>query len=123
MKPAAAPSGEAAEPRPVLAPAGAPANDDRPSVGQILQAMQTRPPSRAPFILALAASVAWLVLCGVYFVDHFGAGGFGALAERDFWLRPEIGLAGVSAIGPSSSCSRSPFLRGARKNCAPPPAR
>ena len=100
LKPAAPTSSESVDGKPVLAPAAAPANDDRPSVGQILQAMQTRPPSRAPFILALVASAVWLALCAVFFVDHYAAGGFGAVMEREFWLRPEIGLAGLSAVGP-----------------------
>ena len=34
---------ETDSPRPVVAPGALPANDDRPSVGQILQSLQTRP--------------------------------------------------------------------------------
>jgi hypothetical protein len=102
LKPAVPPgAAEAAEAKPILAPAGSPANDDRPSVGQILQAMQTRAPSRAPFIIALVASFVWLTLCGLYFAAHYSAADSGALTGRDFWLRPEIGLAGLSAIGPA----------------------
>ncbi len=102
LKPSAPPTPpETAEAKPILAPGGAPANDDRPSVGQILQAMQTRPPSRAPFVVALVASLAWLALCVVYDVEHYGAEGAGALTGRDFWLRPEIGLAALTAIGPA----------------------
>src|SRR5450432_1170621 len=98
LKPAAS---EAGDSKPILAPSSAPANDDRPSVGQILQAMQTRPPSRVPFVFAFVASLIWLVLCGVFFASHFTAGDFSAMSTRDFWLRPEIGLAGLSAIGPA----------------------
>src|SRR5262245_54278755 len=37
------------------------ANDDRQSVGQILQALQQRP-SRTPYVIALALSVAWVIV-------------------------------------------------------------
>src|SRR5260370_29931421 len=43
---------DAGEARPILA-SSSPANDDRPSAGQILQAMQPPPPRRAPFIPAI----------------------------------------------------------------------
>jgi hypothetical protein len=102
LKPATpTPAPETVEVKPVLAPAGSPANDDRPSVGQILQAMQTRTPSRAPFVFALVASLVWLTLCGVYFASHYAAADLSAYTAREFWLRPEIGLAGLSAIGPT----------------------
>ena len=45
--------------------AATPANDDRPSVGQIIQALQYRP-SRAPLTIAALASVVWLALIGYY---------------------------------------------------------
>ena len=44
------------EPKPAI-PAATPANDDRENVGAILQAMNERPASRTPFILALVASL------------------------------------------------------------------
>ncbi len=37
-----------------------PANDDRANVGQMLQAFHQRPASRAPFVLATIAAIAWL---------------------------------------------------------------
>ena len=40
---------------------GQPANDDRRAVGEILQALQSRP-SRRPYALAALASAAWLAL-------------------------------------------------------------
>ena len=75
---------EAAEAKPILAPAGSPANDDRPSVGQILQAMQTRPPSRAPFIIALVASLVWLTLVRPLFRRSLRRGGFGRSRRARF---------------------------------------
>src|SRR5208283_4949434 len=53
------------EPKPPLS-ATPPANDDRETVGAILQAMNARPISRTPFILALTGSVLWAALCGLY---------------------------------------------------------
>ena len=43
----------------------APANDDRPSVGQVLQALQQRP-SRSPLVLAWLGALVWLGLAGYY---------------------------------------------------------
>ncbi len=37
-----------------------PANDDRANVGQMLQALHQRPASRAPFVLATIATIAWI---------------------------------------------------------------
>src|SRR3954447_19380350 len=52
-------------------PAQRAANDDRQSVGQILQSMQRRP-SRAPYMAAFLLSIAWVVL-GVFIgVAYFG---------------------------------------------------
>ena len=53
------------EPKPVI-PSAPPANDDRETVGAILQAMNARPASRAPFVLAVIGSFAWLVTCVLY---------------------------------------------------------
>jgi Apolipoprotein A1/A4/E domain len=50
---------EASASKPKLTPSS-PANDDRRSVGQILQALQYRP-SRKPYVFACLASAAWLV--------------------------------------------------------------
>ncbi len=47
-------------------PTGTPANDDRENVGAVLQAMNARPPSRTPFLLALVASLLWAAICALY---------------------------------------------------------
>jgi hypothetical protein len=49
------------------------ANDDRPSVGQILQALQERP-SRAPHVIATLVSLAWLGVAGFYVYSLYTAG-------------------------------------------------
>src|SRR5271168_5325967 len=46
--------------------AATPANDDRENVGAILQAMNARPASRTPFIIALVASLLWAAICALY---------------------------------------------------------
>ena len=43
----------------------APANDDIPSIGGLIFALQQRP-SRSPFLVALAASVAWFLIGGFF---------------------------------------------------------
>jgi hypothetical protein len=53
------------ESKPALSPAP-PANDDRETVGAILQAMNSSPASRAPFILAVVGSLLWAAICGLY---------------------------------------------------------
>ncbi|HEX9752852.1 MAG TPA: hypothetical protein VGA46_05310, partial [Methyloceanibacter sp.] len=42
-----------------------PANDDVPSIGGLIFALQQRP-SRTPFLVALAASVAWFIIGGFF---------------------------------------------------------
>ncbi len=42
-----------------------PANDDVPSIGGLIFALQQRP-SRTPFLMALAASVAWFIIGGFF---------------------------------------------------------
>jgi uncharacterized protein YheU (UPF0270 family) len=44
---------------------GTPANDDVPSIGGLIFALQQRP-SRTPFLIALAASVAWFIIGGFF---------------------------------------------------------
>ncbi|MGH6735699.1 MAG: hypothetical protein ACRECX_06420 [Methyloceanibacter sp.] len=56
-----------------------PANDDVPSIGGLIFALQQRP-SRTPFLIALAASVAWFII-GSFFAygvisDAIATGGF-----------------------------------------------
>src|SRR5271154_2145595 len=60
--PASAPESEA---KAAIATA-APATDDRETVGAILQAMNARPASRAPFILALIGSLLWVAICALF---------------------------------------------------------
>ena len=50
---------------PPVSPSSRPANDDRRSVGQILQALQYRPSRTAQFIAA-GMSAGWLAMVGVY---------------------------------------------------------
>ncbi len=51
-----------AAPRPMI-PAGLHANDDRHSVGQLLQGLQTRS-SSVPFVAATIGSLFWVLACG-----------------------------------------------------------
>lgn len=44
---------------------GTPANDDIPSIGGLIFALQQRP-SSTPFLIALAASVAWFIIGGFF---------------------------------------------------------
>ncbi len=52
-------------------PAQRAANDDRQSVGQVLQSMQRRP-SRAPYMAAFFLSIAWVALGLFIGVSYFG---------------------------------------------------
>src|SRR5579872_577963 len=83
-----------------LVPSSPPANDDRPSVGQLMLAFQSRPPSRAPVITATVASLAWLAFCAIYAYGHYDLGDFHSLLTREFWLQPEVPLAAIIIIGP-----------------------
>ena len=67
LRPSAPPQSATSEgePKPTL-PSTPPANDDREVVGAILQAINTRPPSRTPFVLAVIGSLAWLAICALY---------------------------------------------------------
>src|SRR5205085_3903747 len=56
------------------------ANDDRQSVGQILQSMQRRP-SRAPYFAALLLSIAWVAL-GVFIGIAYFGGDFRQLSTQ-----------------------------------------
>ncbi len=82
-----------AETRPALPPSTRPANDDRPSVGQILQALQMRPSRGATIAGALAAAV-WAGLWFAYVAttsDNLLAAG---------WLSPAVGLTLLALVGP-----------------------
>ncbi|MCC2106520.1 MAG: hypothetical protein KDJ40_02570, partial [Hyphomicrobiales bacterium] len=83
---------KAAEARSV-APATPPANDDRRSVGQILQAMQVRP-SKGPYVAATVVSLVWM---GLWFAW--------AMANRTMLLsgdiaRIEPAMAALALVGP-----------------------
>src|SRR3954447_17930471 len=86
-----APDAKAPEPRkspePKSAAAPAAANDDRRSVGQILQAMQVRS-NPAPLALAALASAVWVGLVGFY------ASTLGALVPQ------QMAVLAMSALGP-----------------------
>src|SRR5262249_16940007 len=66
------------------------ANDDRQSVGAILQSMQRRP-SRAPYTAAFFLSVAWVVLGLFIGASYFGSGGKQVPGTRAY--PPLFGLA------------------------------
>ncbi len=86
------------EPRPAI-PTTPPANDDRETVGAILQAMNAAPPSRAPFVLAVIGSLAWLVVCALYaYLDLWPTVSSGPLPQVLF--RPETPLLALAALGP-----------------------
>jgi len=61
-------------------PAQRAANDDRQSVGQILQSMQRRP-SRAPYMAAFLLSIAWVAL-GVFIGIAYFGGDFRSLTAQ-----------------------------------------
>jgi hypothetical protein len=60
------------EPAPV-SPSSKPANDDRRSVGQILQTLQYRP-KRTGYVIATLISAGWLAMSGVYALGVRGSG-------------------------------------------------
>ncbi len=95
----------AAAPRPAetkapLATETPPANDDRAAVRPIVQALQIRRPSRAPFVIATILSLAWLGLCGLYGYSRFSDIVSGATPLREALLRPETALFLLSALAP-----------------------
>src|SRR5271165_5388724 len=76
-----------------------PANDDRETVGAILQAMNARPASRTPFILALIGSVLWAALCGLYGYENLWPT-VASAPLREALLRPETPLLALATLGP-----------------------
>jgi len=68
-------------------PSSKPANDDRRSVGQILQALQYRP-SNTPLVLAGVASALWVVLTALY------------VSSEPALTRGQMALYALAAIGP-----------------------
>src|SRR6516164_6527588 len=85
------------EPKPAI-PAATPANDDRENVGAILQAMNARPASRTPFILALIASVLWAGICGLY--AYVSVWPSASRRPLEMLMRPETPLFLLAALGP-----------------------
>ena len=71
--PATQPFGRAPAPADIdeVRPAQRAANDDRQSVGQILQSMQRRP-SRAPYMAAFSSRLGWVVLGLAVAASYFG---------------------------------------------------
>src|SRR5664279_2838868 len=84
---------ETEAPRPVLAPGALPANDDRPSVGQILQSLQTRPDSTG-MTVAIIGSAAWTGLWIGYVMFTHAAAFTGSL------FSPAAAISAFALIGP-----------------------
>ncbi len=76
-----------------------PANDDRPAIGPIVQALAVRRPNAAPVIAAAIGSLLWLALCGFYAASHFPWSG-GGEAVRQYLTKPETVLLGLAGLGP-----------------------
>ncbi len=91
------PGAHESEARPAI-PAAAPANDDHATVGAILQAMNARPASRTPFILALIASLIWAAMCALYGYVALWPSASGRPVEK--LLRPETPLFVLAALAP-----------------------
>ena len=58
-----------------------PANDDRPAIGPIVQALQMRRLSNAPVAAAAFGSLLWLTLCLLYAGGHVPSGA----GRASFW--------------------------------------
>ena len=100
LRPSASPRAVAAdtESKPSI-PVASPANDDRESVGAVLQALNARPPSRTPFILALIGSVAWAAICALYAYENLWPS-LSTAKLAEILLRPEAPLLALAALGP-----------------------
>src|SRR3984957_14634529 len=79
-------------------PAPTPANDDRENVGAVLQAMNARPASRTPFVLALVASLVWAAICALY--GYVSVWPSAPRRPLEMLLRPETPLFLLAALGP-----------------------
>jgi hypothetical protein len=90
QEPAAAPSATAAPAASAPLPSTPAANDDRRSVGQLLQAFNTRP-SSAPTTFATVVSAGWLALVGFY------ATTLGPIAALTL---PQMIMLALTAFGP-----------------------
>ncbi len=95
--PASPPSAPESEAKPAI-PASAPANDDRETVGAILQAMNPRPASRTPFVLALIGSLLWAAICALY--AYVALWPSVPTRPLDLLLRPETALFLLATLAP-----------------------
>lgn len=80
-----------------LAPSVPAANENRQSVGAILQAMRVRP-SPAPLVAALLLSIVWAGICAAYLAGHREL-----LVPADgvpLYRRPELGVIALGVFGP-----------------------
>src|SRR4029453_13283447 len=80
----------------------APANDDFPSIGGLIFALQQRP-SRTPFLVALGASIAWFLIGGFFafglFSNQVAPGGlFGLFRRTSGLLGSTSGLTAALAL-------------------------
>ena len=85
------------EPKPAI-PVATPANDDRENVGAVLQAMNARPASRTPFVLALVASLLGAAICALY--GYVSVWPSAPRRPVEMLLRPETPLFLLAALGP-----------------------
>src|SRR5271167_562480 len=95
--PPSAASPPESEAKPAI-PTTAPANDDRETVGAILQAMNARPASRTPFILALIGSLLWAAICALY--AYLALWPTVPARPVDLLFRPETPLFLLAALAP-----------------------
>ncbi|MBV9066222.1 MAG: apolipoprotein acyltransferase, partial [Methylobacteriaceae bacterium] len=80
-----------------LTPSVPAANENRQSVGAILQAMRVRP-NPAPLIAALVLSIIWAGICAAYLASHREL-----IVPADgvpLYRRPELGFAILGIVGP-----------------------
>ena len=92
-----APSADAAK----LGQSTPPANDDRPTVGSLVQSLQVRPAGRGPLVLAAIVSLAWIGMVGFYFFTRGAGSSLAALGAVETYLRPESVLLLLAAVGPA----------------------
>jgi hypothetical protein len=76
-----------------------PANDDRPAIGPIVQALQMRRASRAPVVAAAFGSLLWLAFCAIHAGARFPWGASGS-TKLEYLVRPETVLQALAALGP-----------------------
>jgi hypothetical protein len=76
-----------------------PANDDRPAIGPIVQALQMRRASPAPVVAAAFGSLLWLAFCAIHASARFPWGSSGS-TKLEYLVRPETVLQALAALGP-----------------------